>query len=174
MLDIIDPSAKYSMIDFRKDAYLTTALSSRRESVYTSSSLKEMGSGGEVIPIICGGTGLYIDAVLYDMDAPENPPDWEYRKELEIIRQNEGNEKLWQMLYAVDPEYANELDVGNYRYIMRGLEVMRDTGKSKRESHGTKRLRFSPLFLTPYTDSPENRKALYGKIDTRVADMFEH
>jgi tRNA dimethylallyltransferase len=106
------------------------------------------------------------------MDFPENPPDWEYRKELEIIRAEKGNEFLWNMLFAVDPEYARELEPANYRYIMRGLEVIRDTGKSKRASHNTKRLRFAPFFITPYGDSVENRQTLYTKINERVASMF--
>lgn len=156
MIDIIDPNEKYSMVDFRRDADTLSIWN------------KEA-----IVPIICWGTGLYIDAILYDMDYPENPPDWKYREELEEIRQKEWNEALYKMLEAVDPEYAQELEVGNYRYVMRGLEVIRDTGKSKRESHGTKKLRFSPLFLTPYTDSEENRKKLYSNIDARVTWMFK-
>ncbi len=76
------------------------------------------------------------------------------------------------MLQRVDPEYAEELEVGNYRYVMRGLEVIRDTGKSKRESKNTKVARFSPLFLTPYEDNIISRKILYETIDTRVEEMF--
>jgi tRNA A37 N6-isopentenylltransferase MiaA len=45
------------------------------------------------------------------MEYPETPPDWEYRDKLEEIRQKDGNQKLWDMLYAVDPDYANELEV---------------------------------------------------------------
>jgi tRNA dimethylallyltransferase len=101
------------------------------------------------------------------MEYPDTPPDWEYRNELENIRLTEGNEVLWNMLHAVDPEYAEELSVENYRYVMRGLEVLRATGRSKRESHGKKKLRFSPLFITPYTDS--ERGELYAHIDKRVA-----
>ena len=157
MLDIIDVSEKYSMIDFRRDVDTLP--------VWWKSN---------IVPILCGGTGLYIDSVLYDMDFPENPPDWEYRKELEVIRSEKGNEFLWNMLFAVDPEYARELAPSNYRYIMRWLEVMRDTGKSKRESHNTKRLRFAPFFVTPYEDSTDNRKELYKKIDARVASMFNN
>jgi tRNA dimethylallyltransferase len=164
MLDIIDPSEKYSMIDFRRDV----------DALWLFSITNQQTSKPAIIPIICGGTWLYIDAILYDMAFPENPPDWEYREELEKIRQNEWNEKLWQMLHEVDPEYARELEVGNYRYIMRGLEVIRDTGKSKWDSHGTKKLRFSPFFLTPYTDSEESRKTLYTKIDHRVVEMFNN
>jgi tRNA dimethylallyltransferase len=156
MLDVIEPSEKYSMIDYRRDV---DNLAIWREK--------------NIVAILCGGTGLYLDAVLYDMDFPENPPDWDYREELEKIRQNEWNEKLWQMLHEVDPGYASELSPSNYRYIIRGLEVIRDTGRSKRESHGTKKLRFSPFFLTPYTDSEEARKALYEKINLRVEWMLQ-
>lgn len=72
------------------------------------------------------------------------------------------------MLHAIDPDYANELEIGNYRYVMRGLEVIRATGRSKREAEGSKKLRFSPFFITPYIDSVENRTELYTRIDKRV------
>ena len=78
------------------------------------------------------------------------------------------------MLERVDPDYAHELSPENYRYVMRGLEVIRDTGKSKRESNDTKIPRFSPLFLTPYTDSVDHRKELYTHIDERVKNMFKN
>ena len=157
MLDVIDPSEKYSMIDFRRDVDALPLWEDEKN-----------------IAILCGWTGLYLDAVLYDMAFPENPPDWKYREELELIRAEKGNEHLWNMLFEVDPDYAKELSPSNYRYIIRGLEVIRDTGKSKRESHHTKQLRFDPFFLTPYSDSPENRKVLYEKINLRVALMFNN
>jgi tRNA dimethylallyltransferase len=161
MIDIIEASVTYSMVDFRKDV---DALR-----IFESQPNVQMPN----IPILCWGTWLYLDAILYDMDYPENPPDWTYREELEEIRRKEWNQKLWDMLYRVDPGYAKELIPENYRYIMRGLEVMRETGRSKKESQNTKTLRFSPLFLTTYSDSEENRKALYARIDTRVRKMFD-
>ncbi len=154
MLDVIDPIEKYSVVDFVNRA------------LPHIESIQKKGK----IPIICGGTGLYIDGILYEMAYPDTRPDWVYREELEQIRIHEGNEVLWRMLEAVDPEYAHELDVGNYRYVMRGLEVYRATGHSKRESKNRKTPRFSPLFLTPYTDS--ERAELYARIDARVACMF--
>ena len=120
----------------------------------------------KLLPILCGGTGLYIDGLIYNMEYPDTPPDWEYREALERIRIHEGNQILWNMLEVVDPTYAQELDVNNYRYVMRGLEVIRATGKSKYESKGKKIPRFSPLFLTPYTDS--DRGKLYARVDNRV------
>ena len=157
MLDVISPDITYSMVDYRK--WVDTL---------------ELWQDTHIIPILCGGTGLYIDAVLYDMDYPDTPPDWGYRAELETIRQERWNQELWDMLSSVDADYASELEVGNYRYVMRGLEVIRATGKSKKAAENTKKLRFSPLFLTPYTDSVENRKQLYTNIDTRVKCMFNN
>ena len=111
MLDIIDPSVTFSMVDFADRALpiIMRILAEKK------------------IPIICGGTGLYIDSTLYEMNYPDTPPDWEYRDILETIRKNEGNEILWQMLHEVDPLYADELLPGNYRYVIRGLEVIRAT-----------------------------------------------
>lgn len=156
MIDVIDPSVKFSMVDFTTMALPIVDSISRKWK----------------IPILCGGTWLYIDGVLYDMEYPDTPPDWEYRNELENIRLTEGNQVLWNMLYAVDPAYAVELSVGNYRYVMRGLEVLRATGRSKRESKWKKTLRFSPLFVTPYTDS--ERAELYLRINKRVQGMYEN
>ena len=78
------------------------------------------------------------------------------------------------MLETVDPDYAHELSPENYRYVMRGIEVIRDTGKSKLDSKNTKTPRFSPLFITPYTDSVDDRKELYTRIDERVENMFKN
>ena len=208
MLDIIDPSEVYSMVDYRKavdqlwivncelwiidqknqviqqqtsqkqevrgsEDFLEWAYSSISE-CKKSETDDEIRSFSGVCPIICGGTGLYIDSILYDMDYPDTPPDWAYRDELERIRQDDWDIALWNMLDRVDPEYARELIPENYRYVMRGLEVIRATGRSKREAQGTKRARFSPLFLTPYRDREDTRKELYAHIDTRIGEMFSH
>ncbi len=125
-----------------------------------------------LLPILCGGTWLYIDGLIYDMQYPDTPPDWGYREALEKIRIEEWNQILWNMLEVVDPDYAHELSVNNFRYVIRGLEVIRATGRSKRESHGKKIPRFSPLFLTPYTDI--ERSELYARIDKRVEWMFKN
>lgn len=107
MLDVIEPSEKYSLWNFRKDA----------DAIMES--WNQESQSKKIVPILCGGTGLYLDALLYDMDLPENPPDWKYREELEQIRQEFGNEHIWQMLYEVDPDYARELHPSNYRYVIR-------------------------------------------------------
>ncbi len=154
MLDMIEPSTIFSVVDYVRHAL-----------PIIEGILQQWK-----IPILCGGTGLYIDGILHEMAYPDTQPDWEYREALEKIRTEWGNEILWKMLEDIDPVYAHELEVGNYRYVMRGLEVFRATGHSKRESQWKKTPRFSPLFLTPYTDS--ERAELYTRIDNRVRWMF--
>ncbi len=155
MIDIIDPSETFSVVNF----------------VNWSLPIIEWIQSKWKIPILCGGTGLYIDGILYEMGYPDTPPDWEYRQELELLRQQKWNQELWNMLEKVDPGYAHELEADNYRYVMRWLEVMKETGKSKLESKWKKFQRFSPFFITPYQDS--ERKILYENIDNRVSSMFD-
>ncbi|MBC7498409.1 tRNA (adenosine(37)-N6)-dimethylallyltransferase MiaA [Candidatus Gracilibacteria bacterium] len=156
MINVIDPSQIWSVVD-----YIDMALPI----------IEQIHSEGK-IPILCGGTGLYIDGLLYEMGYPDTPPDWKYRDELEDIRLSKGNQELWNMLATIDPEYAHTLEVGNYRYVMRGLEVIRQTGISKLTSIGKKTARFAPLYITPYDDA--NRKELYANIDRRVSEMFDN
>lgn len=134
MLDVIDPSVTYSMVDYRDQALPIVEM------------IRQRGK----TPIICGGTGLYIDGLVCDMAVPDSVPDWGYRAELEEIRLQSGNQALYDMLVHLDPVYARDLDANNYRYVMRGLEVIRETGRSKRESYDTRTPRFPTLYLTPY------------------------
>lgn len=155
MIDIIEPSERFSVVE-----YVNLALPI----------IQEIENRWK-IPILCGGTGLYIDGILYEMGYPDTPPDWEYRKELEATRQEKWNQEIWNMLEKIDPGYAHELEVDNYRYVMRWLEVIRETGRSKLESKWKKSPRYAPFFITPYHDS--ERKILYENIDNRVAGMFD-
>ena len=100
-------------------------------------------------------------------------PDTTRRDELEIYRLEHGNEALWNMLHAIDPVYADMLHVNNYTYIIRGIEVFEKTGKSKLEAQHGQKLRYPTLFLTSYTDSPDNRRELYDRINLRVQNMFD-
>lgn len=65
------------------------------------------------------------------------------------------------------------LHVNNYTYIIRGIEVFEKTGKSKLEAQHGQKLKYPTLFLTPYTDTSENRALLYDKINLRVKQMFD-
>ena len=156
MIDIITPLEIFSVVDFVR---MALPIIERIQSEWN-------------IPILCGWTGLYIDGLLYEMGYPDTPPNWEYRAGLEDIRVAEWNQELWNMLEIIDPEYAHALDPGNYHYVMRWLEVIRQTGESKLESKWKKTPRFAPLYITPYSD--RDRQDLYTNIDRRVDEMFDY
>lgn len=153
MIDIIDPSLEYSAGDFRRDARKII------ETIHTKWK----------IPVLCGGTGLYIDTLVYDFSLPWAPPDMQLRDELETFRLENGNEALWKKLHDIDPAYANMLHINNYRYVMRGIEVMLQTGISKLHTKDERISPYNILFITPFDG---NRDALYEKINHRIDQMF--
>lgn len=132
--------------------------------------VEEIASRGKT-PILCGGTGLYIDAVIFELDIPAIPADEQYRAELEKIAAEQGTSAVWEMLQKLDPEYAAELHPNNLHYIMRALEVLKWSGKSKTSHRSERTLRYPKTrFITPYQDS--ERANLYNRIDARVGEMF--
>lgn len=153
MLDILEPDEDYSVGEYKK---AVTPIIEKLHKKWK-------------IPILCGGTGLYIDSIIYNLSIPELPPDWDYRAQMEVIRLEKWNDFLWQRLHELDPEYAATLHPNNYRYVMRGIEVIEKTGKSKMETKDDRTLVYDTLFLTPYDG---DRAKLYARIDTRVAGMF--
>ncbi len=156
-LDLISPDEKYDAARFRD---------------YAREKISEIQSRGKTA-IICGGTGLYIDALIYDLDVPAFASNPEYQEKLESYRQKFGNEKLWQRLEALDPEYAREIHPNSYPYVMRGLEIIERTGQSKRECRSARTLVYEVAAITPYIDSIENRKTLYEGIHVRIDTMFQ-
>lgn len=155
MLDIIDPSEVYSVADFKEVA---------------DRLIVDIIARGK-IPILCGGTGLYIDAVIYDFGIPVRANDESYRDELEIFRIQNGNEALWNKLHELDPNYAVEIHPNSYPYVIRALEVLKVTGKSKTFFRQERTLRYATEFVTPYTG---DREKLYERINIRVREMFEN
>lgn len=99
-------------------------------------------------------------------------PDPIRRRELEEYAEIHGSMALWEKLEAIDPTYAHILHPNNRSYIIRGIEIFEDTGRSKLEAQHGLILKYPTLFLSPYEDSLEKRAALYEKINLRVADMF--
>ena|GEM_PF-304886 len=100
---------------------------------------------------------------------PEVKADWGYRDELEKFRLEQGNEALWEKLNAVDPAYASELDPRNYRYVIRGLEIWKATGQSKKVLGQKTESPYDFLRITPYDG---DREKLYETINERVEEMF--
>ena len=154
MIDIIEPDREYSVWEFKVEA----------EKILENIFKKWK------IPILCGGTGLYIDSLIYDFKIPKVPADARIRQDLEFEREKYWNEFIWKKLQELDPEYASELHPNNYRYVIRALEGKMLTGKSKTDFREEKTLKYEIFFVTPYD---WNRAKLYEKIDKRIKIMFE-
>jgi tRNA dimethylallyltransferase len=122
------------------------------------------------IPILCGGTGLYLDSVVYDFSLPPTPADPEYRARQEAYRLESGNEALWRRFDALDPEAAAKIHPNSYPFVIRALELAEIYGLSKLDLAKSREPAYDALFLTPYAG---DREALYARIDRRVAGMFE-
>ena len=150
MLDIVTPDQEYTVADFKKEAenHIETLLKSWK------------------IPLLVWGTGLYIDALIYENKIGAMPSDPELRQKIEVMPSDE----LYETLQKIDPEYASELHPNNRPYLERALEIKLLTGKSKKDFRQEKVLKYDVLFLTPYDG---DREKLYTRINTRVQEMFE-
>jgi len=154
MIDIIPPNTSYSVGEYVKTARIH---------------MEHIWKQGK-IPILVWGTGLYIDALVYDFQIPKTPENTTVRTSLQEELQKYGKEYLHNKLAYLDPIAANSIHPNNTRYVMRALEVFLETGRSK-YAKPEKKLIHPTLFLTPYDGS---RPQLYEKINTRILEMFEN
>lgn len=157
MLDFADPKTVYTCADYVRDA---------------KKAIAKIVSNGKV-PIICGGTGLYLDSLLRGGSFEETEVDLEYRQELEQIAEKKGNAYLHEMLEKVDPESAASTHYNNRKRVIRALEIYKCCGIPKSELD-----RRSRLFDSEYDSLTiglrfTNRDLLYDRINRRVDIMLE-
>ena len=124
------------------------------------------------IPIIVGGTGFYINALVYDNDFSEEEES-EIRKELYAVAENEGAEKLHAMLAEVDPEYAANIHHNNIKRVARALEYYRLTGEKMSEHNKNAKEKETPYNLTFFVLNMDREK-LYERINLRVDIMMNN
>lgn len=153
MIDIRNPDDAYSVGEYQRE---------------TAPIIRDILQK-ERIPILCGGTGLYLDAVAFHFDLPPMEPDWEYRDRMETLRLQHGNTYLWDMLNKIDSEYALSIHPNSHHAVIRALEVFEKTGQSKQVLRKKKEPLYDTLFLTPYDG---NRAKLYARINARIEEMF--
>ncbi len=156
LIDIKRPDERYSVADYKKDA---------------KCAIQEIISKGKV-PIVVGGTGLYIDSLIYEIEYQDIEFDENYRKELERIRDTEGLETLYNMALKIDPEAMEKISPNDYKRITRVLEIYKATGKTKTQQEKESRLKEIPydykVFAIDY-----DREKLYERINRRVDIMLE-
>lgn len=133
--------------------------------------MKEIWRRGKT-PILVGGTGFYIQAVLYDIDFTENGEDDSYRRELERIAVEKGADFLHQMLITVDPQAAMQIHANNIKRVIRALEFYHETGTQISQHNEQERQKVSP-YNAAYFVLNDDRSAIYQRINRRVDLMME-
>ena len=156
MIDILEPEEAFNVVVFKEKC--EEAL----EGIY------ERGH----IPIVTGGTGFYIQALLRDIDFTENREDTEYRIYLEEIARREGAEKLHEMLLEADPEAARAIHQNNVKRTIRALEYFQLTGR-KISQHNKQERQKPSAYNSCYFVLNDLRERLYERIGQRVDEMLE-
>lgn len=154
MIDIINPDEEYSVSKFKhKSEEIIDSLHSNWK-----------------IPILCWWTWLYIDSLIYDFKIWWTPKNEEIRSKYEEVLKEKWERYLYDILLEKDPKYAQTIHPNNSRYVIRWLEVLELTWKSKLDYKEEKTLKYDVLFFNTYS---WDRESLYSKIDKRVWMMFE-
>lgn len=125
------------------------------------------------IPILVGGTGFYIQAVLYDIDFTENKEDTIFRKQLEELAKEQGEAILHQKLKQVDPVSAEKIHPNNVKRVIRALEYYEQTGEPISSHNERERQKISPYHFA-YFVLTNDRDLLYDRINKRVDSMLEN
>ena len=124
------------------------------------------------IPIIVGGTGFYIQGLLYDIDFSETAADEAYRKEMEDYARENGANALHELLREVDPESCDAIHENNVKRVIRALEYYHQTGQKISDHNKKEREKQSPYNFA-YFVLNDIRENLYARIDKRVDLMVE-
>lgn len=123
------------------------------------------------IPIIVGGTGFYIQALLYDIDFTKEQGDTAYRQSLEQIARTQGGSVLHEMLKEADPEAAGQIHENNIKRMVRALEFYHHSGRKISEHNEEERQKESPYNFA-YFVLNDDREKLYARINERVEQML--
>lgn len=157
LLDFADPKKPFSCGEYAELA---------------KSVISDVISRGKV-PVLCGGTGLYLDSVITVSNLPEPMADENLRSELEKLGEIEGNQFLYDMLKEFDPESAEKTHPNNVRRVIRAIEIFKLTGITKTEWDRKSVEPESPYDAVVIGIRYNNRQTLYDRIDKRVDIMIE-
>ena len=156
MIDCVSPDERFSVADYKTNA---------------KNAIEEIIKKGKT-PIVVGGTGLYIDALIYEIEYKDIKIDENYRKELQEIEKNQGLEVLYKKALEIDPKAMEKISQNDSKRIMRVLEIYKATGKNKTEQEAESRLKEIPYDYKVFALTM-NREKLYERINKRVDIMIE-
>ena len=157
LIDCVSPDTRYSVADYKKDA---------------TKAINEVLNKGK-IPIVVGGTGLYVESLVYGIEYNEIKVDLKYREDLEKIIKNEGLNNLYERAKQIDPEAIKKISVNDKKRICRILEIYHSTSKTKTELEIESRKK-GPDFNYLLFGITMDREKLYDRINKRVDIMIEN
>lgn len=157
LIDFVEPNQRYSVADFKKDA---------------ENAIEEILQKGKT-PIIVGGTGLYVDCLIYGIEYQNIEFDEQYRKQLEERVENEGLEKLYNEAKQIDPLAIEKISANDQKRILRILEIYKATGKNKTQQEIESRKNGIKYDYKVFAINME-REQLYERINKRVDIMLEN
>ncbi|WP_223588318.1 tRNA (adenosine(37)-N6)-dimethylallyltransferase MiaA [Neobacillus bataviensis] len=155
LIDIKEPNENFSVAEFQS---------------LVRAKIEEIAKMGK-LPIIAGGTGLYIQSVIYDYQFSDVSGDEQFRQQLEQRAKEIGNEVLYKELSEVDPESAAQIHPNNVRRVIRALEIYHLTGKTMQEFQRTQEPDL--MYDTALVGLTMERDMLYERINARVDLMME-
>lgn len=152
----VSPTTRYSVSDYKSDAM---------------NAIEEIINKNKM-PIVVGGTGLYVNSLIYGIDYPEVKTDLEYREELEKIAKKDGLKHLYEKAMQIDPEAAKNISENDKKRIIRILEIYKETGKTKTQLEIESRKNGVPYDYRVFAINMP-REILYDRINRRVDIMIE-
>lgn len=156
LIDELEPDEEFHVVRFQQMA---------------KQAMDEIYAKGK-IPIVVGGTGFYIQALLYDIDFTESNENSAYREELEQLAAEKGAEYIHDMLREVDPVSADTIHANNVKRVIRALEFYQQTGEKISEHNEQERAKESPYDFC-YFVLNDDRERLYERINLRIDEMLK-
>lgn len=157
LIDCMDPREEWNVVEFQKRA---------------RQAIEEIRGKGR-LPILCGGTGFYIQSVLYDIDFTEMEDNSSFRRELQELAGEKGPEYLHGLLREADPAAAEAIHPNNVKRVIRALEFHRESGGSRISDHNREQRARESAYDALFFVLTMDRKLLYERIDKRVDLMME-
>lgn len=156
LIDVYEPDEPFHVVQFQHDA---------------KAAMGQFWDKGK-LPLVVGGTGFYIQALLYDVDFSEEDADLKLRQKYAQLAQSEGAEALHAQLAQVDPQAAGQIHANNIKRVIRALEFYEKTGTPISAHNAAERAKQSPYGFA-YFVLTDRREHLYERIDARVDAMME-
>ena len=157
LIDFVEPNQRYSVAEFKKDA---------------ENAIEEVLEKDKT-PIVVGGTGLYVDSLIYGIEYPDIELDEKYREKLEKRADKEGLELLYNEAKKIDPQAIEKISKNDKKRIIRVLEIYKATGKNKTEQEKESRKNGIKYDYKVFAINMD-REILYDRINKRVDIMIEN